>query len=189
VGKLSKNQNGFSAIEAILILVILGIIGVTGYFVWHAKQSTDKSLTPNASTTPSYKKSNKSTNPTPTTTTTPQQQYLVIKEWSVKIPLSSTISATYYSYDSNTDFVRVSLDKYKGTNCATDQGQLYGISRSTNASSSGVKIGNYYYSPVHPQTGCDGTTSSTWNSNSAGATQAMSYVPYLKTAIGRIMAE
>lgn len=56
MGKISKNQNGFSAVEAVLILVILGIVGFTGYFVWHAKQNTDKSLASNNSTTPIIKK-------------------------------------------------------------------------------------------------------------------------------------
>jgi hypothetical protein len=56
VGKFRKNQNGFSAIEAVLILVILGIVGFTGYFVWHTKQNTDKSLASNNSTAPVIKK-------------------------------------------------------------------------------------------------------------------------------------
>jgi hypothetical protein len=56
VGKLDKNQNGFSAVEAILILGILGIVGFTGYFVWHAKQNTDKTFATNNSSTPVIKK-------------------------------------------------------------------------------------------------------------------------------------
>jgi len=39
-----SNQTGFAAIEAVLILVVVAILGFTGWFVWHAKQSTDKSL-------------------------------------------------------------------------------------------------------------------------------------------------
>jgi hypothetical protein len=38
-------KNGFAAIETILIVVVLGILGFAGYFVWHAKQDADKSLT------------------------------------------------------------------------------------------------------------------------------------------------
>ena len=197
MGKMNKNQSGFSAVEALLILIIVGILGFTGYFVWHAKQSADKSLTPNNSTTPVIKKktTTNQTQPTTSTSQTSQQQYLAIKEWGVKIPLASSISTAYYSYDSSTGLVRLSLDKYKGTNCAAEQGQLYAISRSTDASGggansgTGVKIGSYYYFPVHPQTGCDGTTNSTWVPNSAGATTAMSYVPYFKTAVSQIVAE
>ena len=36
------NQNGFSALEGLLILVILAIISFTGYYVWHTRQATTK---------------------------------------------------------------------------------------------------------------------------------------------------
>lgn len=39
-----RNQSGFAVIEAVLVLIIVGILCFTGYFVWHAKQNTDKSL-------------------------------------------------------------------------------------------------------------------------------------------------
>ena len=187
------NSNGFSAVEALLILVALGLVGFTGYFVWHAKQDTDKNLTPTNSTSPVFKKAPTTTT---TTTTTPQQQYLIIKEWDVKIPLSSSISTAYYSYSSSIDMVKLSLEKYKGTNCSTNQGQLYGISRSTDPnggganSGTGVKVGKYYYFSVHPQAGCDGSASdSTWEPGGAGATEAMSYIPDIKAAISQIVAE
>jgi hypothetical protein len=40
-----KNQDGFSAVEAVLLLVIAAIIGLTGWYVWsnRAKTSNDKS--------------------------------------------------------------------------------------------------------------------------------------------------
>src|SRR5689334_13162813 len=38
----TANQKGFSVVEALLILVVLGILGFTGWFVYHAKQSSDK---------------------------------------------------------------------------------------------------------------------------------------------------
>lgn len=63
VGKLQRNQKGFSAVEGILVLVILGIVGFTGNFVWHAKESSDKNLTINNSTTPTFKKQTKPSAP------------------------------------------------------------------------------------------------------------------------------
>jgi hypothetical protein len=39
-----SKESGFAVVEALLILVILAIIGGTGYFIWHAKQSSEKSL-------------------------------------------------------------------------------------------------------------------------------------------------
>lgn len=38
------HQSGFAAIEAVLIAIVMGILGFTGWFVWNAKQNTDKSL-------------------------------------------------------------------------------------------------------------------------------------------------
>src|SRR5665213_1160694 len=38
------SQKGFAALEGILILVIIAIIGGTGYYVWHSKNQTDKTL-------------------------------------------------------------------------------------------------------------------------------------------------
>src|SRR4051812_2710121 len=42
--KLPKNQRGFSAVEAILILVIISILGFAGWFVYNAQKSTNKAL-------------------------------------------------------------------------------------------------------------------------------------------------
>lgn len=37
-----KSQKGFALLESLLIIVILAILGFTGWYVWHAKQNTDK---------------------------------------------------------------------------------------------------------------------------------------------------
>jgi|GEM_PF-1359751 len=39
------NSPGFAAIEALLVVIILGLVGFTGWFVWHSKQVSDKTLT------------------------------------------------------------------------------------------------------------------------------------------------
>lgn len=41
---INRNQGGFSSVEIILIIVIVGAIGLVGWFVYHTKQSSDKSL-------------------------------------------------------------------------------------------------------------------------------------------------
>jgi cytoskeletal protein RodZ len=41
---MKKNQSGFSAIEALLILVIVGIIGGTGWYVIQANKNTNDTL-------------------------------------------------------------------------------------------------------------------------------------------------
>lgn len=50
------NRLGFAAIETALILVILAMISGTGYFVYHAKQSADKSLADTAKSQPAITK-------------------------------------------------------------------------------------------------------------------------------------
>lgn len=49
---MSKNQDGFSIVEGLLLLVIVGLIGFIGWYVWHAKQNTDKNLKVSDSSTP-----------------------------------------------------------------------------------------------------------------------------------------
>lgn len=39
-----KNTRGFTLIEGLLILVIVGLVGGTGWYVWHAKENTNKNL-------------------------------------------------------------------------------------------------------------------------------------------------
>jgi len=55
--KRLKDSLGFSVVEALLILVIAGILGFTGWFVYHAKKTVNKSYSAAAkSTAPTYQK-------------------------------------------------------------------------------------------------------------------------------------
>jgi len=56
------NQKGLSAVEGLLLVVIAAIIGFTGWYVGHTQSSTNKTLTSDNSTTPSFKKKAKSNN-------------------------------------------------------------------------------------------------------------------------------
>lgn len=63
MGKLTKNQRGFAAIEAVLILVIVALVVGTGIYVYHAKHNADKTLnaaSSASSTTASTKTTTKS---------------------------------------------------------------------------------------------------------------------------------
>ncbi len=42
--KISNKQDGFGAVEALLILVIVGVISAIGWYLWHTKHGTDKSV-------------------------------------------------------------------------------------------------------------------------------------------------
>lgn len=48
---MAKNQKGFSAIEAVVVLFIAAVIGLVGWYVYKAKNDTDKNLRPNTSKT------------------------------------------------------------------------------------------------------------------------------------------
>jgi uncharacterized protein HemX len=41
---LKQDERGFGHLEAILVVVIVAVIGFVGWYVYHAKQNTDKSL-------------------------------------------------------------------------------------------------------------------------------------------------
>jgi len=88
-----KNQKGFSAVEGLLILVIVAIIGGTGYFVMSTQKKTNTNLDNAAQSSQVV--------PKPKSSTAAAQKYLEIKEWGVKVPLSSKDSGAYYKVDTD----------------------------------------------------------------------------------------
>lgn len=90
-------RNGFSALEALLIVIVVVIIGFTGWYVWHSKQSADKIFTQTGNSvveksSPQAKKSPVAVSPAD------QKHYLVIKEWGIKIPLTNEYQDASYCY-------------------------------------------------------------------------------------------
>lgn len=67
--KFTDNQRGFAAVEAVLLVVIVAMIAGTGYFVWHSNQVANKTLAPDNSKTPTFKKATKPATTTPATST------------------------------------------------------------------------------------------------------------------------
>jgi len=119
---MKKNSQGFATIEAALLVVILGILGFTGWYVWHAKQNAEESLSSNNSTTPIIK--NKSTTNTSVTTPVSTAKYLEIKEDKIKFPISGVLTDAYYFPDpENSSDIRTitfsthSLDSYNIAVC------------------------------------------------------------------------
>ncbi len=186
---IMSGQKGFSAVEGLLVIVIAGIVGFTGWFVWHSQQSTNKldtqTLSDSKPPQPSAKKVNsyedcikaagsimQETYPQVCVTkdgkhfTQPVAQakhsinYLTLKEWGVKIPLSSNISDAEYRIGSVMDPLNIffSTKVLSGTNCDLHKGSVgYYIrfkagetdSETKRSYSSeypdAVNLGSYYY--------------------------------------------
>ncbi len=97
MGKLNKNQSGLGTVEIILILVIVGILGTVGWFVYdrnHIKTSSGSANSTNTITATSKPDA------TPKIQTD-STKYLVVKQWGVKIPLSSNVKGLNYKIGNN----------------------------------------------------------------------------------------
>lgn len=94
----TKKQLGFSAVEALLLLVIVAMIGFSGWYVWHAKQNADKTLTADKSTVPIFNKK-KSTSPSSTSSTTAAQSSNACGIVTAKTPAGwETYTNSQYKY-------------------------------------------------------------------------------------------
>lgn len=215
-----KTQSGFAYFALVAIIVILAAVGGVGYYVYHKNHESKKNDSSNSQTQSDDKTTAKVTTYEECTKATgskiqetfPQvcitkagqtftqpntQKYLVIKEWGVKIPLTSNISDAYYTYDSKIDAVYLSKTRYKGTDCAADSITLGVLDRySVNAVKpqvsgvNAIKIGDYYYFYQHPQAACDGQVgNSTADFDSAKATVAGQYMLDFKAAVDNLVVE
>jgi hypothetical protein len=93
--KLKDNQKGFSAIEFIMVFVIIVLIGAVGYFVYKNHHEPVKVVTVTKTVAAPAK-------------TTNSANYLVIKEWGVKIILTSPISNATYQLVTNNQYLKPS---------------------------------------------------------------------------------
>lgn len=93
------NQNGFGAIETLLIIVIVGILGFTGWWVWNSKDKANSSFH-NSGNSQTYSAKKKAPTQSSSKNT---QKYLTIKEWGVRAPYASddTLSYVFMSVDNN----------------------------------------------------------------------------------------
>jgi len=92
MGKIRKNEAGFSPVEVVMVLVIVALIGMVGWLVYknHNKTTNNSATTANTSTT-------KSTTSTPSTSQQPAATApsLLIKEWGIKVEFADANSVIY----------------------------------------------------------------------------------------------
>lgn len=114
VGKIQKNEAGFSAVEALLILVIVAVIGAVGWFVY----SKHKTTTPVSSTNTTARTT---TQITPNKTT---GQVVATADKKVQVTLPDSWHVIVDSNNPNADqFISVNksthlCDKYNPSNCS-----------------------------------------------------------------------
>lgn len=112
MGKIRKNEAGFSAVEFVLVLVIVGLIGVVGFLVY---KNQHKTTTPVSGTT-------KSTSPTSSTksegqvisTVDKKIQVTIPDTWHVRVSSSNANGEQVISVNTDTHL----CDKYNPSNCS-----------------------------------------------------------------------
>lgn len=165
-----EHQSGFSTVEILLVVLVIAVLAVSGSVVYLHHKTTTAAKT-NAATTNPAQSTGQQTSTTTTQPATTTTQYITVKEWGVKLPLSDSIKDAYYvvptgiSDDSDgkpsaIDFGLTSLNSSCGTVTGgpTDYNSLGSIIRAlptdtdpvsgklyTQLDPNGVTIGGYYY--------------------------------------------
>jgi len=93
------NTKGFGAIEVFLILVVVAIIAGAGYMVYNSQKKTNTALDNAAKSQVDPQKSEKKEDVKPEDNE-PNEDHIAIKQWGVKIPISSEDNGFYYEIDS-----------------------------------------------------------------------------------------
>ncbi len=171
--KIRNNQSGTGVLEALLILVIVGILGFTGWFVWSSQKSandtynnTDKS----DALTAAEGKAKADNSSAATNSKLIKADYLVVKEWGVKIPIDESLSGLVYTYERFEDGRYLPAFNFEsilgGAECGGPGAVAYMIRFRANETSSitgelltatytgAVRIGDYFYAASLPQAAC-----------------------------------
>jgi Tfp pilus assembly protein PilV len=173
-----KEEAGFSAIEILLSLIIVILITFVGYYVYHTQKAANATykavaITANQAAPPTVSKSKAAGKDNLNA-----PSYLVIKEWGVKLALSTAIKDAQYSFSNSgttnmnsATLGTTSLTKLSA-NCSPSATSLGAIARQSTAvhdanlrsqASNGqtmsnpvyqLKVGDYYYQYIHAQAAC-----------------------------------
>lgn len=149
-----KNNSGFAALEALLILIIVTIIGGTGWYVLKSKNNANTTLT----------NSQNITQPT----NLQKKKSLTLQKWAVAGTYASSLDLTYKLTTSPVDgapeaqISSKQLDQ-SGANCTYGSGGIvrygtlgdYQKAVSTSSDLGNYrKVGNYYYAILNNSVGC-----------------------------------
>jgi hypothetical protein len=183
---MKTNNKGVGAVIILLSILVVTAIGFTGYYVWNSQQNSKE----NSDGSPNSVNSNEnSTTTLQAQSEEPQdnQKYLVIKEWDVKMPLTEYLSDAVYS-DRLGEFIETDtaylskksyVDAFSG--CEGAGGAIVRfsgpdddffkdgppITSFENAKKDAIKINDYYYIRISPQSMCgDPNDEDTWAKNS-----------------------
>lgn len=89
-----EHQSGFGTLAIVLVLAVVAVLAVSGVVVYQRHKGASATNSAAVSSSQSTGKSTSTTGTQPAQTTT---QYLTIKEWGVKLPLSDdNIKSAYY---------------------------------------------------------------------------------------------
>jgi hypothetical protein len=145
---MKKNQSGFSAIAALLILVIVGIIGGTGWYVVQANNKATDTLDNAGLGTTAKAKKKKQTTPTPASQADPTTNWTAYSskagEFSLKYP-SSWVKSNNSQYCDEHGSLLLGPNTQAVGHCQSDNpGQIFVSSNEgNNVTSSELDPGTY----------------------------------------------
>ena len=192
---MNKIHKGFTAVEVLIIIAIVGIVTALG-IVLYDRLNTDEDSVKSST---SLNESNESQDKKDVGIDNSEEaaiddvQYLEITELGVKLKLPDNIGQLYYEISDN-KYAYISLEEFRGTNCAADRTAPIAVIRNSEADfdyendamahskkERSKKIGEYYYYSMAGQATCSDDPATQAKSDSVrsqiSAIPAQSYLP------------
>jgi hypothetical protein len=123
MSKSSRSATGFSTVEITIAAVVIAVLVVVGGLVYRRNHGSETNKTSSTSHTGTQQ----TATTTPPSSTQTAQQYLVIKEWGVQIPLSDSIKDAYYvpstgsrGFDGIVNEMYIGVKSLDASGCAAD---------------------------------------------------------------------
>jgi hypothetical protein len=169
---MKKNQYGFAAVEAVIIVVVLAVVAGLGWYVYKSNQKDDKKTTTSQNDSDTADTKNPGTNQE---SDVKDGNYVTISAWGVRAPYEGEQKLTYkLSDDKRIAYFGSEQLTALDAACSTARGggmiQRFASSDRTWVDGSGPtaeeaaktdssyqKVGNYYYHFTHEQSGCGDT--------------------------------